>query len=411
MKSVKELIALAKAKPGSLNYGMTGVGNPLHLTMEMFKTEAGVDIQAVPYRGDAAIFPALITGEVQVAVVPLATSLAACRRPGSVRALAVGGAKRSAALPDVPTVAESGLAGFESTSWQGWFVPANTPREIVGVIQRGGEQGVDRARSARASARHRQRAGGQHARGVRREVQGRSGEVCQDREGSQGSDAGLTFGGRRWCRWLERALPLPREQPGGRGPQSRCSVTIEWPKVGRYRELRAERGSARGGTLPQTLRAWMSADLGPARHRVVTATLGEDDLPRKRLSDSHILKPRVAPYLMRWKSSRPRRITWDRAFRSSRSIRRGGRSPRRRRRVNLWDADFLESRPAFEPSRYGLEKVGLPARRRRPGSGLVPSRAFTSCITVMAAIVAAATKLIIACGSPISASSIQSLRS
>lgn len=133
--SVKELIALAKAKPGSLNYGMTGLGNPLHLTMEMFKTEAGVDIQAVPYRGDAAIFPALLTGEVQVAVVPLATSLAHVQA-GSVRALAVGGATRAAALPDVPTVAESGLAGFESTSWQGWFVPANTPREIVGVIQR-----------------------------------------------------------------------------------------------------------------------------------------------------------------------------------------------------------------------------------------------------------------------------------
>ena len=70
--SVAELIALAKAKPGSLNYGMTGVGNPLHLTMEMFKTMAGVDIQPVPYRGDAAIFPALITGEIQVAVTPMA---------------------------------------------------------------------------------------------------------------------------------------------------------------------------------------------------------------------------------------------------------------------------------------------------------------------------------------------------
>jgi tripartite-type tricarboxylate transporter receptor subunit TctC len=132
--SVGELIALAKAKPGSLNYGMTGVGNPLHLTMEMFKIAACIDIQAVPYKGDAAIFPALITDEIQVAVVPMATSLGHVRG-GSVRALAVAGAKRSAALPDVPTVAEGGLAGFESTSWQGWFVPANTPREIVGVIR------------------------------------------------------------------------------------------------------------------------------------------------------------------------------------------------------------------------------------------------------------------------------------
>ena len=134
--SVPELIALAKAKPGSLNYGMTGVGNPLHLTMEMFKTMAGVDIQAVPYKGDAAIFPALITGEIQVAVVPMATTLPHVAA-GTLRALAVAGAKRSAALPDVPTVAEAGLEGFESSSWQGWFVPANTPREVVGAIQRG----------------------------------------------------------------------------------------------------------------------------------------------------------------------------------------------------------------------------------------------------------------------------------
>ncbi len=132
--SVKELIALAKARPGGLNYGMTGVGNPLHLTMEMLKIAAGIDLQAVPYRGDAAIFPALITGEIQVAVVPMATSLPHVAA-GTVRALAVAGSKRSAALPDVPTVAEGGLAGFDSTSWQGWFVPANTPREVVATIQ------------------------------------------------------------------------------------------------------------------------------------------------------------------------------------------------------------------------------------------------------------------------------------
>jgi tripartite-type tricarboxylate transporter receptor subunit TctC len=133
--SVQELIALAKAKPGSLNYGMTGVGNPLHLTMEMFKTMAGIDIQPVPYKGDAAIFPALITGEIQVAIVPMATTLPQVAA-GTLRALAVAGAKRAAALPDVPTVAESGLVGFESSSWQGWFVPAGTPREIVAIIQR-----------------------------------------------------------------------------------------------------------------------------------------------------------------------------------------------------------------------------------------------------------------------------------
>ena len=132
--STQELIALAKSKPGSLNYGSSGVGNPLHLTMEMFKNAAGIDILAVPYRGDAQINAALITGEVQVAVVPLATA-----RPlvedGQLRALAVTGARRAAALPTVPTIAET-IPGFDSSSWQGWFVAAKTPRDVVDFIQR-----------------------------------------------------------------------------------------------------------------------------------------------------------------------------------------------------------------------------------------------------------------------------------
>jgi tripartite-type tricarboxylate transporter receptor subunit TctC len=134
-QSVKDLIALAKAKPGSLNYGMTGIGNPLHLTMEMFKHAAGIELQAVPYRGDAPLNTALIAGEVHLAVVPFATAKPNVEA-GRLRALAIAGGKRSPALPEVPTIAESGLPGFESSSWQGWFVPANTPRDIVALIQR-----------------------------------------------------------------------------------------------------------------------------------------------------------------------------------------------------------------------------------------------------------------------------------
>ena len=104
--SIAELIALAKAKPGGLNYGSTGIGNPLHLTMEMLKTAAGIEIQAVPYRGDAPLNAALIAGEIQVAVVPMATTLPHLQND-LLKALAVGGAQRAAALPNVPTVAET----------------------------------------------------------------------------------------------------------------------------------------------------------------------------------------------------------------------------------------------------------------------------------------------------------------
>jgi tripartite-type tricarboxylate transporter receptor subunit TctC len=132
--SIAELIALAKAKPGSLNYGSTGIGNPLHLTMEMLKTSAGIELQAVPYRGDAPLNAALIAGEIQVGVVPMATTLPHLQND-LLKALAVGGAQRAPALPNVATVAET-IPGFESSSWQGLFVPAGTPREIVLTIQR-----------------------------------------------------------------------------------------------------------------------------------------------------------------------------------------------------------------------------------------------------------------------------------
>jgi tripartite-type tricarboxylate transporter receptor subunit TctC len=133
-KSLKELIALAKARPGALNYGMTGVGNSLHLTMEMLKRTAGIDIQAIPYRGDALLNPALIAGEVDVAIVPIATAVPLIEG-GLLRALAINSARRSPVLPLVPTVSED-IQGFEASGWQGYFVPARTPREIVAAIAR-----------------------------------------------------------------------------------------------------------------------------------------------------------------------------------------------------------------------------------------------------------------------------------
>jgi tripartite-type tricarboxylate transporter receptor subunit TctC len=130
--TVSEMVALAKANPGSFNYGSTGIGNPLHLTMEMLKSATAIDIQAVPYRGDAPANAALLAGEIQVAIMPMATTLPLIEA-GSLKALAVGGPRRAPALPNVPTIGET-IPGFESGSWQGFFVPAGTPKEIVQLI-------------------------------------------------------------------------------------------------------------------------------------------------------------------------------------------------------------------------------------------------------------------------------------
>ena len=132
--SMQQLIAEAKANPGKLNYGSSGLGNPLHLTMEMIKHATGTDILAVPFRGDAQINAALIAGDVEVAVVPLATAVPLIQ-DGRIRGLAITGAKRSPTVPDIPTVAESGVPGFASNSWQGWFMAAKTPAPIVERIQ------------------------------------------------------------------------------------------------------------------------------------------------------------------------------------------------------------------------------------------------------------------------------------
>lgn len=134
ISSVRGLVARAKERPGSISYGSAGVGSLLHLAMEMLKVASGIDIVHVPYGGDAPLNTALLAGEVQVAIVPLATALPHFRS-GALRALAVTTRQRSSVLQDVPTVAESGFPGFEVASWQAWFMPAGTPPEIVARMQ------------------------------------------------------------------------------------------------------------------------------------------------------------------------------------------------------------------------------------------------------------------------------------
>ena len=131
--SVKEFIALAKAQPGKLNFGSTGIGSGPHLSQEMFKSMAGIDIVHVPYKGDAPLFPALFTNEVQLAVVPSQPALAHIKA-GKLRVLAVTNARRSASLPEVPTVAESGLPGYEFGGWTGLFASGGTPRDVIRKI-------------------------------------------------------------------------------------------------------------------------------------------------------------------------------------------------------------------------------------------------------------------------------------
>jgi len=128
--SVKELMALAKAKPGSLNFGSAGSGGPTHMAGEMLKAMAHIDIVHVPYKGNAASLTDLVAGRVQMMFSNLLTA-GPLARAGKLRGLAVTSARRSAQAPELPTVAESGVPGYDITPWYGVLFPAATPRAIV----------------------------------------------------------------------------------------------------------------------------------------------------------------------------------------------------------------------------------------------------------------------------------------
>ncbi|MDB5811182.1 MAG: hypothetical protein JWN94_3304 [Betaproteobacteria bacterium] len=129
-KSVDDLVKLARAKPGELNYGSGGNGSPGHLIGEMFKSRTGVNIVHVPYKTVAGGVTALLGEQVQLMFV-VSPSAVPQIKAGRLRPLAVSTFKRSASLPEVPTVAESGLAGFDAPAWNGVLVPAKTPRTVI----------------------------------------------------------------------------------------------------------------------------------------------------------------------------------------------------------------------------------------------------------------------------------------
>lgn len=122
-KSVGDLLALAKSKPGQLSFGSTGIGGANHLTGELFKRAANIDIEHIPYKGEAPSLNDVIGGHIPMMFATLLTVLPSIEG-GSVRALAVASLERSPSLPDVPTIDESGLKGFEATSWFGLYMPA-----------------------------------------------------------------------------------------------------------------------------------------------------------------------------------------------------------------------------------------------------------------------------------------------
>ena len=134
-RSVGELVALAKAKPGSLNYGTSGTGAPNHLAGELFRALAGVDIVRVPYKSSGTAVTALMSGEIQMMFVP-AASAAPYLKSGRLRALAVTSAEPSPLAPGLPTIAATGLPGYESVSIYAMFAPARTPAAVIGRLHR-----------------------------------------------------------------------------------------------------------------------------------------------------------------------------------------------------------------------------------------------------------------------------------
>jgi tripartite-type tricarboxylate transporter receptor subunit TctC len=134
-KSVKELVAMAKAKPGAINYASPGHGTSSHLSFELFKWTAGIDITHVPYKGTALMMTELMAGQVQVMLV----STAAARphvRAGKMRALGISTAKRSPAMPEVAPIAESGVPGFNIASWVGLVAPRGLPPAIIARLNK-----------------------------------------------------------------------------------------------------------------------------------------------------------------------------------------------------------------------------------------------------------------------------------
>lgn len=130
VNTLKEFIALAKSRPGKLNYGSSGVGTQFHLSGELLKQLAGIDMVHIPYKGTALVYPDVFSGQISVMFDTLSVAIPFIKS-GRIKALGITGAKRAPALPEVPTIAEAGLAGFSADLWLGMWGPARLPRDIT----------------------------------------------------------------------------------------------------------------------------------------------------------------------------------------------------------------------------------------------------------------------------------------
>lgn len=135
VKNAKELIALAKARPGQLSYASSGLGSGIHLATELFKRMTGVDMVHVPYKGAGPALVDLVSGQIQVSMASIASFMQHVKSR-RVKALAVTGVERNAQLAEVPTLAESGVPGYEASTWNGIMVPARTPPAIIAAVNR-----------------------------------------------------------------------------------------------------------------------------------------------------------------------------------------------------------------------------------------------------------------------------------
>ncbi|MGH6725719.1 MAG: tripartite tricarboxylate transporter substrate binding protein, partial [Pseudolabrys sp.] len=134
-KNLTELLALARAKPGTLNFGSSGPGSNYHMAAELLKHLTGIDIVHVPYKGSTGMRTDILSGQIQMLFDSVPT-MAAMIKAGKVRAIGTSGVTRSPILPDVPTIAEAGVPGFRATLWVGFMAPAGTPRPIVEKLNR-----------------------------------------------------------------------------------------------------------------------------------------------------------------------------------------------------------------------------------------------------------------------------------